>query len=43
MNLEALIWMTAVQLTVTSITIYFFWKVIKKPIEYDHDGDDDNE
>lgn len=40
MKLEALIWMIAVQATVISITLYFFWKVLKKPIKYDHNGDD---
>lgn len=37
MNTSALILMVTVQVTVTSITTYFFWRVLKTPPKTDTD------
>jgi heme/copper-type cytochrome/quinol oxidase subunit 2 len=43
MNTDALITMLAVQIPVTLITIYFFWKVLKTPPKKEPDSFTDND
>jgi heme/copper-type cytochrome/quinol oxidase subunit 2 len=43
MNSDALITMLAVQIPVITITIYFFWKVLKTPEKEEPDSFTDND
>lgn len=43
MNTSALILMLLVQITVTCVTCYFFWKVLKTPPKPEPDSYSDND
>jgi heme/copper-type cytochrome/quinol oxidase subunit 2 len=43
MTTGAFILMVTVQLTVTIITAYFFWKVLKSPLKPEPDSYEDND
>ncbi len=43
MNSSALILMLLTQITVTCVTFYFFWKVLKTPPKGEPDSYDDND
>lgn len=43
MNTTALILMLTVQIAVTCITLYFFWKVLKTPPRPEPDSYDEND
>lgn len=43
MNTTALVLMLTVQITVTCITLYFFWKVLKTPPRPEPDSYDEND
>ena len=43
MNSSALILMLTVMISVTCVTLYFFWKVLKTPPKPEPDSYDDND